>query len=253
VNGRIATPSQVSPHPLRSPASGTRQRYPIGAAGFTLLEMLMAIVLLGLLLAGAYSGIQTSVRAMHAGERLIERIDRVRTVQEFLRHQLTRILPISYAQTEAKTYMFEGERDFMRFVAPMPGYLSHGGPYVQTLALVRGSNGMSLVFSGTMLNGFDWQEEKKSEREPVVLIDHIGDGSFSYRALDDQGQLAPWSTSWDDPSITPLLVRVELTMQNGAQINWPVLAVPLMLDAGAAHPQPVVIPRLLPGNGGTSR
>ena len=34
--------------------------------------MLMAIVLLGLLLAGAYSGIQTSVRAMHAGERLID-------------------------------------------------------------------------------------------------------------------------------------------------------------------------------------
>jgi general secretion pathway protein J len=223
------------------------------SGGFTLLEMLMAIVLLGLLLAGAYSGIQTSVRAMHAGERLIERIDRVRTVQEFLRHQLTRILPISYAQTEAKTYTFEGERDFMRFVAPMPGYLSHGGPYVQTLALVRGSSGMSLVFSGTMLNGFDWQEEKKSEREPVVLIDHIGDGNFSYRALDDQGQLAPWSTRWDDPSITPLLVRVELTMQNGAQINWPVLAVPLMLDAGAARPQPVVIPRLLPGNGATSR
>jgi general secretion pathway protein J len=127
--------------------------------------MLMAIVLLGLLLAGAYSGIQTSVRAMHAGERLIERIDRVRTVQEFLRHQLTRILPISYAQTDTKMYVFEGERDFMRFVAPMPGYLSHGGPYVQTLA-PRGSNGMSLVFSGTMLNGFDWQRKRSPRVNP---------------------------------------------------------------------------------------
>lgn len=223
------------------------------AAGFTLLETLMAIVLLALLLAGAYSGIQTSVRSMHAGERLIERIDRVRTVQEFLRHQLTRVLPLSYAQTEAKTYIFEGERDFMRFVAPMPGYLSHGGPYVQTLALVHGSNGMSLVFSGTMLNGFDWQEEKKSERAPVVLIDNIIDGGFSYRTLDDQGQLAPWSASWDDPSLTPLLVRIELTMQNGAQVNWPVLAVPLMLDAGAARPQPVSIPRMLPNPGGPVR
>ena len=223
------------------------------AAGFTLLETLMAIVLLALLLGGAYSGIQTSVRAMHAGERLIERIDRVRTVQEFLRHQLTRILPLSYAQTDAKVYVFEGERDFMRFVAPMPGYLSHGGPYVQTLAFVHGTDGMSLVFSGTMLNGFDWQEEKKSERQPVVLIEHIRDGSFSYRALDDQGQLAPWSTSWDDPSVTPLLVRIDLTMQNGAQVNWPALAVPLMLDAGAAHPQPVAIPRLLSNPGGTTR
>ena len=53
------------------------------ARGFTLLEVLMAVTLLALLLAGAYSGIQTSVRAMHAGERVIERVDRVRTVQEF--------------------------------------------------------------------------------------------------------------------------------------------------------------------------
>ena len=219
MSDRIGTLSRV-PHPLPSPASGrggvivalraTSVFHKSG--GFTLLETLMAIVLLALLLAGAYSGIQTSVRAMHAGERLIERIDRVRTVQEFLRHQLTRILPLSYAQTDAKVYVFEGEHDFMRFVAPMPGYLSHGGPYVQTLALVHGSDGLSLVFSGTMLNGFDWQEDKKSERQPVVLIDHIRDGGFSYRALDDQGQLAPWSPSWDDPNLTPLLVRIELTM-----------------------------------------
>ena len=50
--------------------------------GFTLLELLLAVTLLALLLAGAYSGIQTSVRAMHSGEKMIERIDRVRTVQE---------------------------------------------------------------------------------------------------------------------------------------------------------------------------
>jgi len=223
------------------------------AAGFTLLETLMAIVLLGLLLGGAYSGIQTSVRAMHAGERLIERIDRVRTVQEFLRHQLSRILPLSYGQTDTKTYVFEGERNYMRFVAPMPGYLSHGGPYVQTLALVPGKDGMRLVFSGTMLNGFDLREEKKSERDPVVLVDHIREGSFSYRALDEQGQLAPWSTSWDEPSLTPLLIQIDLAMQNGTQVNWPLLSVPLMLDSGAARGVPNSLPRLLPGAAAPAR
>jgi len=46
---------------------------------------------------------------------------------------------------------------------------------------------------------------------------------------------------------------VELTMQNGAQVNWPVLAVPLMLDAGATRSQPIAIPRLMPNAGGASR
>ena len=219
---------------------------PAGSGGFTLLEMLLAITLLALLLAGAYSGIQTSVKAMHAGERVIERVDRIRTVQEFLRHQMSRIVPLAYAQTDNGNIVFEGDRATMRFVAPMPGYLSRGGPYVQTLALKPGPDGMRLMFSGAMLNGFDINAESTAERDPVVLLDRIRDGAFSYRALDDQGQLAPWSTQWDDSSITPLMIQIELVMQNGQQIDWPTLAVPLMLDSGAARAR-ALVPQLPQG------
>ncbi len=223
------------------------------ADGFTLLEMLMSVVLLALLLAGAYGGIQTSVRAMHSGEQIIERVDGMRTAQEFVRHQLSRILPLPYEQATTGNYVFEGDRALMRFVAPMPGYLSHGGPYVQTLALTRGDDGLRLVFSGAMLNGFDAKEEKAAEHDPVVLLDHIRDGAFSYRKLDDQGQLTAWSSSWDDPGVTPLLIQIELVMQNGEQIGWPTLSVPLMLDSGAVHAQTAVAPKLIPNPGGTVR
>jgi general secretion pathway protein J len=220
--------------------------------GFTLLEMLMSLVLLALLLAGAYGGIRTSVRAMHSGEHVIERVDRMRTVQGFLRHQLSRILPLPYEQTLNSNYVFEGARDFMRFVAPMPGYLSHGGPYVQTLALTRGTDGLQLVFSDAMLNGFDPKEEKAAERDPVVLLDHIRDGAFSYRMLDEQGQLTQWSSSWDDPGVTPLMIQIELVMQNGERIGWPTLSVPLMLDSGATRVT-AVAPKLMPTPGGVVR
>ena len=223
------------------------------SGGFTLLEVLMAVTLLGLLLAGAYSGIQTSVRAMHAGERIIERVDRMRTVQEFLRHQINRIVPLGYEQTNNGWNVFEGDRNYMRFVAPMPGYLSHGGPYVQTLALTPGPDGLRLVFSGAMLNGFDAQQEKAAEREPVVLLDRIRDGSFAYRMLDDQGQLAPWTTRWDDPTVTPMMVQIELVMQDGERVGWPTMAVPLMLDTGASRLQmtaPKVAPQPVPNNPG---
>lgn len=222
------------------------------AGGFTLLEVLLAVTLLALLLAGAYSGIQTSVRAMRSGEHLIERIDRVRTVQEFLRHQLTRVTPLAYGQTDSgMSIVFEGERGFMRFVAPMPGYLSRGGPYVQTLALKSGSGGMQLVFSGAMLNGFDLKEQQAAEREPVVLLDHVRDGAFSYRTLDDQGQLAPWDSNWEDNGVTPLMVQIALQMQDGERVGWPLLEVPMMLDSGAARLQRVPALRGLPGTPGT--
>jgi len=220
--------------------------------GFTLLEVLMAVMLLALLLAGAYGGIRTSIRAMHSGELMIERIDRVRTVQEFLRHQLSRIMPLAYDQTPNGSFVFEGDRGLMRFVAPMPGYLSHGGPYVQTLALTRGDGGMRLVFSGAMLNGFDVKEEKAAERDPVVLIDHIREGAFAYRRIDEQGELGPWTDSWDDPSLTPLMIQISLVMQSGERVDWPTLAVPLMLDSGATRIQ-AAAPKLIPNPGGVVR
>jgi len=207
------------------------------SGGFTLLEVLLSVMLLALLIAGAYSGIHAATNAMHAGEAAIDRTDRLRTAQEFLRHQLSRMLPLVWASNEAngQAYVFEGDDHSMRYVAPMPGYLSKGGPYVQTLELVRGSDGLQLQFTDAMLNGFEVEKAKNEKVEPVMLLDRIRSGRFLYRTLDDQGNLADWSSSWPDPGVTPLAVRIELVMQPGVQVPWPVLDVPMMLNAGAVR------------------
>lgn len=206
-------------------------------AGFTLIELLLAILLLALLMAGAYSGIRTAVGAMRSGEAYIDRVNRLRVAQEFVRHQISRALPLAFGQEDGtgKPYLFEGDGRRMRFVAPMPGYLSHGGPYVQTLELVRDRNGMLLRFNNAMLNGFDLKKLRaKDENEPVILMDQIQDGRFEYRKLEDDGRLSNWSDRWDDASRTPVMVRIALRMRKQAQTDWPVLDVPLLIDAGAA-------------------
>ncbi|MEP6483200.1 MAG: prepilin-type N-terminal cleavage/methylation domain-containing protein [Rudaea sp.] len=212
--------------------------------GFTLLEVLLAIILLALLIAGAYSGIRASANAMHAGERAIDRADRLRTAQGFLRRQISHIIPLSYEHDDQTNtvHVFDGGAQFMRFVAPMPGYLSRGGPYVQTLELVRGKDGLQLRFTDAMLNGYEAQNPKIDE--PVVILDRIRAGQFQYRTLDEQGQLTDWFSDWPDPSVTPLMVRVSLDMQPGVQIPWPELDVPLMLNAGAVRPNNGFVPNL---------
>jgi general secretion pathway protein J len=215
---------------------GTKQ------SGFTLIEMLLAVTLLALLIAGAYGGIRTAAKAMHAGERAIDRADRLRTAQVFLRTQLGHILPLSYERddTNNTTHVFDGGAQAMRFVASMPGYLSRGGPYVETLELTRGANGLQLVFTDSMLNGYDAADPKTDE--PVVIMDGIRAGQFQYRTLDDQGQLTDWFSDWPDPSITPLMIRISLDMQSSVQMPWPELDVPLMLNAGAVRLQNQFVP-----------
>jgi general secretion pathway protein J len=217
---------------MRTPFANRR------ASGFTLLEVMLAIMLLALLLAGTWGSIRTAVHAMHSGETQIDRTNRLRVAEEFMRHQISRILPLSYGSDESTNtnYVFEGDANFMRFVAPMPGYLSKGGPYVQTLRLVGGRSGKQLVFTDYMLNGFDLENEKPSDTEPAVLLDQIQDGKFEYRTLDDNGDLTDWLDQWDDPTVTPVMVRILITMRPEARVSFPDLEVPLMLDVGAAHP-----------------
>ena len=205
-------------------------------AGFTLIEVTLAILLFALLLAGSYGAIRTATRSIQSGESVIDRMNRLRVAQEFMRHQISRTLPLPFSRDEHTNanFVFEGSREAIRFVAPMPGYLSRGGPYVQTLAFDGRSGGRRLMFTNEMLNGFDLDGAKADgAAEPVLLLDQIEDGHFEFRSLDENGELTDWSDRWEDPGITPLMVRVVARMQPQARVVFPTMDIPLMLDASA--------------------
>ena len=233
-----------------------------GQRGFTLIEVMLSILLLAVLLAAAFGGIRSAVKGMHIGENLMDRTNRLRVAQEFIRHQLSRTLPLPFGQERgtSQNLLFEGKSNLMRFVAPMPGYLSNGGAYVQTLELTNTRNGKQLLFNHWMLNGYDKDKLHKGDSEPVVLMDMVDSGKFEYRKLDDQGELEDWSDDWDDPSITPVMIRIEMKMRKEALVGWPDMDIPLMLDVGAARQSNTVrfedlSPRqdqTTPGNGGVS-
>jgi general secretion pathway protein J len=200
--------------------------------GFSLLEVLLAITLLAILLVGAMGGITAATRAMHAGEQNIERTNRLRVAQEFIRRELSRCLPLAFGQEHGSgaNFVFQGEKDFMRFVAPMPGHLSRGGPYVQTLELARGRNGLQLLFTHNMLNGYDLDKLKPEDSEAVMLLDGIRRGTFKFRKYDDQNELEDWKDDWENPSMLPVMVHIELEMNDASGLVWPVMEIPLLLD-----------------------
>lgn len=202
--------------------------------GFTLVEMLLATMLLALLMAGAYSGINVARRAAVSGEELIDRTNRVRVAQEFLRRQLRGALALNFQveETTGEVRMFEGSRDYMRFVSTMPGHMSRGGAYVQELSIEDGPGGDRLVFRHQMLNGFD-PDNPESERDPVVLIEGIDRGGFEFIGMDETGKLTDWTDEWKNAGVLPLAVRVRFRMTEESRYTWPTLDVPLLVNASA--------------------
>jgi general secretion pathway protein J len=203
-------------------------RRPGATAGFTLIEVVLAMILVGLIMAIAVGGIRMSRKAAESGERRVEATNSIRVTQEFLRKQFSRALPLAFAadRAEGRNFVFEGDDREVTFVAPMPGYLSSGGPYVQALSIERGE----LRFLHRML-----LSDEDDEVEPVVLLDRIRRGRFEYRGIDEQGRLSDWDDEWEDASRTPMMIRLSLEFERNSGLTWPTLEVPLLIDVGGVN------------------
>lgn len=222
---------------LKRLAPGPRPPARAKCAGFTLLEVLVAITLLGMIMVMAYQGLRTGAHSTAQGEAAIERINRLRLSQEFLRGQLSRALPMTIEQDDTLgAVVFEGGPEIMRFVAPMPGYLSYGGPYVQTLSVARGDGGSrKLVFDHRMLQygeDADLAPDPSAGRDPVELLSDIEDAEFSYLEPGETEDDEPvWVEEWRELDRLPLLVRIRLDMREDSRIRWPELVVAPRVEA----------------------
>ncbi len=213
-------------------------------AGFTLLEVLASLVLLALLLVGVYAGLRTATHSVRSGTAALERIDQVRAAQQFLQRELAQAMaqPIRRNDRGENIY-FEGDAHQMRFVAPLPGYLGKLGPQLQSLRLVEHRQGdASLVLSLAVLPPDG--SPPKALGDPQVLLDHIAGGGFIYRGIDALGKPVPWSTTWPDGRLLPLLVRIQL--QPSGNYAWPLMEIPLRVNPLASGTPS----GLLPLNGG---
>lgn len=201
------------------------------AAGFTLIEVLLATVLLAAGLALAFATLTAATRTANRGEAIAEHSERVRAVEGFLRKRIagTRAVPFAFDSATSLPQRFIGEPDRLRFVADLPDYLGRGGPYLHDFAVESGGNDVRITLTLVQVLAGE-QVEEREPRPPELLIDGLKSARFRYRALGADNTLGAWSDRWDQAEQLPLLVEVSLADADGTQ--WPPLVVALRLAGG---------------------
>jgi general secretion pathway protein J len=200
------------------------------ARGFTLVEMLLALTLMGMLLALTYGGMRAATRATDKGQQILEDSSRIRMAHQFVRKQLTQMLPLAFDQDDMseERIVFQGDRRSIRYVAPMPGYLGFGGPQVQELFFEQGEDGLELVLTHALLQGYE--TGFLDQQEPIFLLGEISDAQFSFLQRDENGEPADWTGSWDATSQLPLAVSLQLEFNEEVYIRWPLLTTSVRVD-----------------------
>lgn len=207
---------------------------PYQAAGFTLVELLLAITLMSILLGLTYSGLRAATRSTQSGEVIMAAGSGVRATHQFVRRQLNQMLPLAFAIADDRNetrVVFLGDTRSIQYVAPMPGYLGSGGPQVQFIELANGDDGSILQFSHALLQGYE--DTQLLDRDPVILLEGIEFAEFEFLGRDKEGVLTGWMSNWDEPDSLPIAVRLNIEFSEDVQVQWPELVAGVRLDKSA--------------------
>jgi general secretion pathway protein J len=207
---------------------------PARQRGFTLLELLVAITLLGVLMAALFGALRLGARVWETGEARLDASARLQVVQNFLRQQLGQTVPLTEVGDDPRAspaMLFVGEVDGLRFVSLLPAHLG-GGVSLMELALRPSPAGGELDDLVLRMWPLDLTGEGVawSEVEERVLIEAIASLEIAYFGAERSGAAPVWWQEWNGQRTLPALVRMRVGFPHGDRRRWPELIVGLVVD-----------------------
>lgn len=165
-------------------------------AGFTVIELLVSLTLLGLMLALISTALPLALSGAARTRERSDALSAIQTAQDLLRRQIGEMPVLIIQQGYSRELLFSGANDQMRFAAlPLQG-LGGGGPQMLALSVEHSGKGAQLRYV--------------SGAENRYLVRGAGDIQFSYFGAPGRETGAAWHTDWKDAARLPRLVRIQV-------------------------------------------
>lgn len=195
--------------------------------GFTLLELLVAMALLGLLSLVLWGGLRFGTQVWRISGDDLEHGNKVRSVQAQLTRQITTAYP-AFLRTDAThaVVAFDGGRDRLDFLTLDP--MKPGSMVSVTLdaPMERGRREMRSRTHGELV--------RASNPETRILLKDLKSLEFSYFGTETLQDSASWHADWHDKMKPPQLVRIRVEFADRKSDLWPELIIAPRITADAA-------------------
>jgi general secretion pathway protein J len=203
--------------------------------GFTLIELVVAMTILGTMLLLLYSGLSFALRSWDAGDvngRLT--MDR-RIGENFLRREITELFPMRWKDPVVVRVAFEGDASHMKFVSSRPAGLAQGGLSLVWLEVAedpKERRGHNLVMRRAMPDDEQKDFRPLDKAEASILIPNVDSVAFSYFGAENDFAEPHWVDNWTFASRIPQMIRLRVRTAEGTMLPDMVLKTMLGEEAG---------------------
>jgi len=182
------------------------------SAGFTLVEVMVALTIMSIVVTIAFSGLHTGLDAWERGSRAIEQLDERSTVERLLKRQLSQAIAMEFTSEDVTSTMFRGSSHRLEFIAD---YSLADGPSDSRKIDLAFSDG-EFLYGEKLLFGY-----VPSEIEPVPeqRLANFNSVRFQFLKRDEEGNRM-WLDDWKVDMGLPIAVQVH--------IDEDVLVIPLV-------------------------
>jgi general secretion pathway protein J len=199
--------------------------------GFTLIEVLIAMTLLGIMVVLLFSSMKISAVSWQRGEDKITQVNDVAVVYQFFQHHLGTALPLwdDFSVEDNRVFAFQGKAQELQFVSAFPASAKKSGLQLFSLKLIEDNDEQVIQVAITPF--YPVAEGEAWRKEEVDLLRHVRSFSLSYFGIDEAQPDGAWQEEWLDRETHPRLVKIKIERDDGSY--WPELLVELKLQGQA--------------------
>ncbi len=203
-------------------------------SGFTLIEVLMVMTLLGVMMVLLFGSLKICADSWHKGENKIAQVNEVAVVYNFFQQHLAVAKPLlnDFKKSDLQAKLaFQGKKQSLQFVSSFPASVGKLGLQLFSISLDKEDNDKQVI-KVTIKPFFPMENEDSDvHKEEVVLLNGVSDFSISYFGTDDgmdnDVNNASWRDEWLDKNAQPRLVKIAIKLDNDT--FWPDMLIALKI------------------------
>jgi prepilin-type N-terminal cleavage/methylation domain-containing protein len=172
-------------------------------SGFTLLELMISIAIIGIMIFILMAVLRLGLRAVGAGEKKMDALERTRTSLNIIDAQIQSGLPLTYEENGERISYLKGSRESLELATNYSIWEGEKGYVIVSYRVTEGTGGKKALTVSEKAIGH-------GDKRSLVLLDFFDNLYFEYYYKAPTEEEGKWIDEWTEKTLTFEKIRLHL-------------------------------------------